>query len=146
MKRTVLVGVSMLALALSSVLAGGALAAHSGQKVETIHFTIVPGGKKGPDGKMHDAYIGRTSFTARVGEKVVVIVKNTDSGVHTFTAPGLKLNEVILGNKTTTFTFTPTKKGSFEWHCDVKCDDAGGYFSMHPATRNGFMGGVITVS
>lgn len=145
MKRTMLVGVSLLALAVSSVFAGGALAAHHGKKVDQLHFTIVPGGKKGPDGKMHDAYIGPTSFTVSIGEKVVITVKNTDSGEHSFTAPGLKVNQIFPGNKTTTFSFTPTKKGTFEWHCVFPCDDASGFYAMHTKTRDGFMGGIVTV-
>jgi plastocyanin len=98
--------------------------------------------KKGSDGKWHDAFLP-ASFTALAGVPVKVTVYNYDDMPHSFNAPGLKVNKIIMGGSTTkpsktTFTFTPTKKGSFAWHCDPKCDP----WAMKHV---GFMKGIVTV-
>lgn len=62
------------------------------------------GGRLGSDDKMHD---------------------------NSMTSPCLGLNEVMVGAakegapSTTTFTFTPTKTGTFQWNCVIPCDGNG---------------------
>lgn len=99
-------------------------------------------GKKGPDGQWHDAFLP-ANFTALAGVPVKVTIFNYDDMPHTFTAPGLHVNQIILSGSETkpssvTFTFTPKKKGVFAWHCDPKCDP----WSMK---HWGFMKGHVTV-
>lgn len=145
MKGTFAIAVAIaLAASLAAVAAGQASA--SAKKAESVSLKIVPAGKKGPDGKMHDAYIGKTTIKATVGEKVTVTVKNTDGGAHSFTAPGLKVNEVFPGNKTTTFSFTVKKTGKFQWFCDIPCDSEAGHWAMSDTHRPGYMGGTVVVT
>jgi len=98
------------------------------------------------DGKLHDSY-SPAGFTVQEGIPVQVTVENFDSGKHSMTAPGLKLNAVIAGAtkegvpKTTTFTFTPSTNGTFHWMCIVPCDGDG--WAM---THDGYMSGNITVT
>ena len=98
--------------------------------------------KKGPDGQWHDAFLP-ADFTALRGVPVKVTIYNYDDMPHSFNAPGLHLNKIILGGtdakpSKTVFTFTPTKQGSFAWHCDPKCDP----WAM---AHWGFMKGHVTV-
>src|SRR5579884_4506489 len=51
-------------------------------------------GKKGPDGKWHDAFLP-ASFKVKAGTKVIVSVRNYDEGAHSFSAPGLHVNVLI---------------------------------------------------
>lgn len=99
-------------------------------------------GKKGPDGKWHDAYLP-ADFTVLKGVPVKVTIYNYDDMPHSFTAPGLHVNQIVLSGSESkpskvTFTFTPTKAGTFAWHCDPKCDP----WSM---AHWGFMKGHVTV-
>ena len=133
-------------LAVSAVGVGSALAGKSA--VKTQHVTIViksdtEHGKKGPDGKWHDAFLP-ASFSVQRGAKVTVTVLNYDDSMHTFDVPGMHVNQMIMGGneKTphkTTFTFTAGKDGKFLWHCDPKCDP----WAMHHV---GFMRGYVTVT
>ncbi len=151
MKRTI-IRVSALALvaSLAAVLALSASAApaarHGKQKSEHVSLTVVPGGKKGPDGKQHDAFLGETTIHATVGERVTVTVKNTDGGLHSFTSPALGLSEIFPGNKTTTFSFVAKKAGKFEWHCVMPCDSEAKAWAMSGAHRDGYMGGYVVVT
>jgi len=113
----------------------------------TLQATIVirsdeEKGKKGPDGKWHDAFLP-ANFTALKGVPVKVTIYNYDDMPHSFNAPGLHVNQVIMPGSeskpsSVTFTFTPKKKGSFVWHCDPKCDP----WAM---AHWGFMKGHVTV-
>lgn len=103
-------------------------------------------GKLGPDGKWHDAFLPG-DFTVHAGAKVTVTVYNYDGGPHTFTAPGLGINEMIPGGggsltaapKEVSFTFTaPAKAGRYQWWCTVPCDP----WAM---THDGYMRGYVTV-
>ena len=113
----------------------------------TLHYKIVPPddpqAKKGPDGNAHDTMWTVDSTTVHVGDVVTIEVSNYDDMPHSFNAPGLHLNQIILagGEKKagkTTFTFKATKAGKFAWHCDPKCDA----WSM---AHWGFMKGHVTV-
>jgi len=98
------------------------------------------------DGKLHDSY-SPASFAVQEGIPVQVTVENFDTGKHSMTVPGLGLNQVMQGATkagvptTTTFTFTPTKDGTFHWMCVIPCDGNG--WSM---THDGYMAGTITVN
>ncbi len=70
---------------------------------------------------------------------------------HTFSVPDLGINVLIppvpKGAKTTTvtFTFTPSKTGTFTWHCFAPCGDGADGMGGAMATM-GEMEGNITVS
>jgi uncharacterized protein YndB with AHSA1/START domain len=70
---------------------------------------------------------------------------------HTFSVPDLGVNVVIpavpKGQTTNTvaFTFTPTKTGTFTWHCFAPCGDGSDGMQGAMATM-GWMEGNITVS
>lgn len=101
-------------------------------------------GKKGPEGKWHDAYLP-SGFSVKPSQHVTVTIYNYDGGIHSFTAPGLNVNVMVPGGTATsphtaTFSFTaPAKAGSYEWFCDQPCDP----WAMAQA---GYMRGAITVA
>jgi plastocyanin len=104
-------------------------------------------GRKGPDGKWHDAFLP-ADFSVKAGATVKVTVYNYDDMPHSFTAAGLGVNQMIpAGGGSTeeapgkvTFTFkAPMKAGSYEWYCAVPCDP----WAM---AHDGFMRGKVTVS
>lgn len=101
-------------------------------------------GKKGSDGQWHDAYLP-ADFSVEAGDTVHVTVYNYDDMPHSFTAPGLKVNEEVAAGSEekpskTTFTFqAPQKAGSYEWLCALPCDP----WAM---SHDGFMKGHVTVT
>jgi membrane fusion protein, multidrug efflux system len=83
-------------------------------------------GKKGPDGKYHDAFLP-ANFKVHRGAKVVVTVLNYDDMPHSFTAAKLHVNAFFMMGSAkkpskTTFTFKAKHTGRFAWHCNPKCD------------------------
>jgi heme/copper-type cytochrome/quinol oxidase subunit 2 len=113
-----------------------------------IDLTIKDGLKyAAKDGKLHDAY-SPTDFTVQKGVPVHVTVTNYDTGEHSMTSSALGLNQVMKAAKktgdptTTTFTFTPKKDGTFDWHCAISCD---GGMSSYSMTHQGYMQGKINV-
>ncbi|MDP4084763.1 MAG: hypothetical protein Q8934_09135 [Bacillota bacterium] len=111
------------------------------------YLVIEPGGKLGPDGKMHDAFInGDIKITE--GQPVTLHFLNFDGGTHTYTSADLGLNVQIKGStkkgqpEETTYTFTPSKTGTFNWMCADKCDGDNGQWAM---VQKGYMQGTITV-
>lgn len=119
----------------AALVAVGALAtpARAAQlKTQTEHITLIvksdsEHGKKGPDGKWHDAFLP-ANFTVRAGARVAVTVLNYDAGAHSFTAPSLHVNAVLRAATgstpaKTTFTFTaPKRAGEYMWWCSRPCD------------------------
>lgn len=99
------------------------------------------------DGKLHDSF-SPADFTVQKGIPVTVTVENYDSGEHSLTSTSLGINQVFKGaSKTTgpsvtTFTFTPTKAGDFNWQCEFQCDGGMTSYSM---THPGYMMGTIHV-
>ncbi len=139
MKRFLLVPLALAALALPIA------ASSSTAPVQAVALTIksdTEHGRKGPDGKWHDAYLpGR--FTVRAGSKIRVTISNFDPAPHTFTARGLGLNVIVRGGSAThpsatTFTFTAPKAGSYRWQCLGNCD-------AWAMTHVGFMAGIVRV-
>lgn len=113
-----------------------------------IDLTIKDGLKyASKDGKMHDAY-SPTDFTVKKGVPVQVTVTNYDTGEHSMSSSALGLKQVMKAAKktgvptTTTFTFTPKKDGTFNWHCAISCD---GGMSSYSMTHQGYMQGQIKV-
>jgi plastocyanin len=107
-------------------------------KTDTEH------GRKGPDGKWHDAFLP-ADFSVRAGGTVKITVVNYDGGPHSFTSPSMGVNQTISGGgsstapRTMTFTFTaPKTPGKYAWWCAVPCDP----WAM---AHDGFMRGVVTV-
>lgn len=100
--------------------------------------------KKGPEGTWHDAYLP-AGFTVEAGSTVRVTVHNYDVAQHTFTAPGIGVEQIIAAGSetapsTTTFTFkAPSKPGQYDWHCMMPCDP----WAM---SHVGYMKGVVTVA
>ena len=119
-------------------------AAPASKSIKLIVKSDEEHGKKGPEGKWHDAYLP-ASFTVQAGQKVTVTVYNYDEGKHSFTSSSLGVDQTIAaGSEThpskTTFTFTaPSEAGEYEWFCDFPCDP----WAM---AHKGFMRGDVTVS
>ena len=112
------------------------------QHVELVVKSDDQHGKKGSDGKWHDAFLP-ASFKVKAGAKVLVTVVNYDDMAHSFHSKGLKTNAIIMPGtdkgKATTFAFTaPKTAGKYLWNCDPKCDP----WAMKHV---GFMKGYVTV-
>ena len=116
-------------------------------KQQTIALTVLPGGRLGPDGKMHDTF-STPNFTVVQGVPVKLSVYNYDSGKHSITNGALHLNLVAKGSPkngvpaVTTATFTPATAGKYVWQCMEPCDTENGGWSM---THLGYMKGTISV-
>ncbi len=119
-------------------------------RAEAVKLTIKSDdehGRRGPDGKWHDAYLP-ANFAVHAGDKVTVTVYNYDTGSHTFTSSTLSaggvINEMIPAGSEkaphqTTFTFTaPSQPGRYLWWCAMPCDP----WAME---HIGYMRGYVTV-
>lgn len=119
--------------------------AATGSNVHAIRLVVDPlplGGKRGPDGKVHDAFVP-AGFTMKLGATYKVTVLNYDDMPHTWTSPALGVNAWIpTGSKSspsrTTFVIHPTSTGTFAWYCATPCDS----YSM---SHDGYMRGHVTV-
>ena len=109
----------------------------------------------GPDGAKHDILAATSGTTVKKGIPVTITITNKDSSQHSLTSPDLGLNIVVpgataSGDGTISYTFTPTKTGSFRWFCAIPCDsDNAGWDMTSDGTGNGqnnFMAGFITVT
>lgn len=116
-------------------------------KQQEIDLTILPGGKLGSDGKMHDTY-SPSNITVVQGVPVKLTIYNYDDMKHSYTATDLNLNVQANPSKkdgvpgVTTVTFTPSKAGDFTWRCIDPCDLENGGWAM---SHMGFMEGTIHV-
>jgi plastocyanin len=135
-------GVALAATAVAGLPA--AASAASTRQLTLVARSDTEHGRKGADGKWHDAMLP-ASFTVAPGQRVEVTVYNHDDGAHTFTAPTLGVNAKIPGGTeksphVTHFTFrAPMKAGRYLWYCMMPCDP----YSM---AHVGFMRGYVTVS
>ena len=109
----------------------------------------------GPDGAKHDLFVATSTTTVKVGVPVTITITNKDASQHSMTSPDLGLNIVVPGSTdkgdgTISYTFTPTKAGSFRWFCAIPCDsDNAGWDMTSDGNGNGqanFMAGFITVT
>ena len=51
-----------------------------------VKLKVIPSSKRGPDGKLHDAFTV-TNFAVHVGQPVKRLIDNTDNQPHSITAP-----------------------------------------------------------
>ncbi|MDQ6732391.1 MAG: cupredoxin domain-containing protein [Actinomycetota bacterium] len=108
---------------------------------QTISLSVAGSIKKGPDGKMHDAF-SRTNFAVKVGQPTQMRIDNQDSSPHSITAPGTGVS-ITVNPGLHTYAMTATKAGRFEWICVIPCDSgAHGWAMTHP----GYMAGYITAT
>ena len=106
-----------------------------------ITLKVIPEGKRGPDGKMHDAYTV-TNFHVKVGQPTTLRIDNTDEGMHSITS-ALAGVDIVVQPGVHDYRLLVTRAGRFEWKCIIPCDTgAGGWAMSHP----GYMAGYITAS
>jgi plastocyanin len=118
-----------------------AAAVPSAPVAQPISVSVAGSIKKGPDGKMHDAF-SRTNFAVKVGQPTQLRIDNKDASPHSITAPGTGVN-IIITPGVHTYTIIATKAGRYEWMCVIPCDsDAHGWAMKHP----GYMAGYITAA
>jgi hypothetical protein len=108
---------------------------------ETISLKVVPEGRLGPDGKKHDYYT-KTEFAVKVGQKLNLVIDNTDEGEHSITSPEIGVN-IVVKPGVHTYQLVVHEKGRFSWFCVIPCDSNANGWAMQHA---GYMGGFITAS
>jgi uncharacterized cupredoxin-like copper-binding protein len=123
-----------------------AAASKTVQTAYNQYIVVEAGAKLGTDGKKHDAFInGDIQITQN--QPVTLHFLNYDDADHTYVSPKLGLGVKIKGTtkkgqpQETTYTFTPSKSGTFPWNCTDACDDTEEW-SM---SQQGYMTGKITV-
>ena len=102
---------------------------------------MIPGGKLGPDGIMHDTFT-QTEFAVKVGQKLDLKIDNTDEGEHSITSPEIGVN-IIVKPGVHTYELVVKEKGRFSWFCVIPCDDTANGWAMQHA---GYMAGYITAT
>lgn len=106
-----------------------------------IRLSIEGGSKRGPDGKLHDAF-SKTNFNVKVGQPVKLQIDNKDDAPHSITSAEAGVSVIALPG-THTYTMVVKTAGRFEWVCILPCDtEAAGWAMTHP----GYMAGYITAS
>jgi len=106
-----------------------------------ISLSVEGSSKRGPDGKMHDAF-SKSNFAVKVGQPTRLRIDNKDDVAHSITAPQTGVSIVVMPG-VHTYTMTATTAGRFEWICIIPCDsDAAGWAMTHP----GYMAGYITAT
>jgi plastocyanin len=106
-----------------------------------VKLKVIPSIKRGPDGKLHDAFTV-TNFAVHVGQPVKLTIDNTDDQPHSITAPSAGVS-IVAKPGVHSYTLLVEKSGRFLWYCAYPCDsDAHGWAMSHP----GFMSGYITAS
>jgi len=109
----------------------------------------------GPDGAKHDVFAAIGGTSVKVGQPVTITITNKDDVQHSMTAPDLGLNIIVpaatdKGDGTISYTFTPSKVGSFRWFCALPCDTDNAGWDMTADSSGsdqlGFMAGTITVT
>ncbi len=104
-----------------------------------VRLKVIPSSKRGPDGKLHDAFTV-TNFAVHVGQPVKLTIDNTDNQPHSITSPAAGVS-IVAKPGVHTYTLLVNKSGRFLWYCAYPCDsDAHGWAMTHP----GFMSGYIT--
>lgn len=81
-----------------------------------------------------DLRFAPSTITAKAGEAVNVVVRNTDSITHDFTVPALGVHVVVQPGGAVTFGVRPTVAGTYPFLCTV------------PGHAQGGMTGTIVVS
>jgi len=145
MKRTLAFVVAIAATAALAVSATGTASAQVVKKYGAVKIVIKSDdehGKKGPDGKWHDAFLPAYPVVT-AGQATKITFVNYDNGPHSMIAPGLGLNVQIPAAKGSTpgritITLDAKKAGSYDWWCGSPCDP----WAM---THSGYMRGSIVV-
>jgi hypothetical protein len=104
---------------------------------QVINLKVIPEGKKGPEGTLHDDFTV-TEFNVKVGQPVTLHIDNTDNTVHSITSAEAGVN-IIVRPGIHDYTLKVSKAGKFEWNCAFPCDP----WSM---SHTGYMAGYITAS
>ncbi len=108
---------------------------------KTVSLKIIPEGRLGPDGKKHD-YLTATDFTVKVGQRLNLVIDNTDEGEHSITSPQIGVN-VIIKPGVHTYQIVVREKGRFSWFCLIPCDSNANGWAMQ---QSGYMSGFITAT
>jgi hypothetical protein len=108
---------------------------------KTVSLKVIPAGKHGPDGIMHDTFT-QTEFAMKVGQKLDLKIDNTDEGEHSITSPEIGVN-IIVKPGVHTYEVVVKEKGRFSWFCVIPCDDKANGWAMQHA---GYMSGYITAT
>lgn len=108
---------------------------------ETVSLKVIPEGIRGPDGKLHD-YFTKTNFTVKVGQRLDLVIDNTDEAPHSITSPQIGVN-IVVNHGVHTYELIVHEKGRFSWFCLIPCDSAANGWAMQHA---GYMGGFITAT
>jgi hypothetical protein len=87
---------------------------------KVVDVTVAAEAKKGPEGKLHDAF-SVTNFNVRVGQQVTLHINNTDTAAHSITSPEAGVN-IVVQPGTHDYTLQVSKAGKFEWNCALPCD------------------------
>jgi len=100
-------------------------------------------GRKGPDGKWHDAFLP-ADFRVPVGRMTTITIVNYDGSAHSMVSASLGLMVKIPAAKGSkpgrvTFTIKPKIAGKYDWWCGSPCDT----WAM---THDGYMRGYITAT
>lgn len=104
---------------------------------QTISLFVAPSWKKGPDGKLHDAF-SQTTFHVTVGVPLYLKITNKDTALHGISSPNIGVN-IIVRPGTHIYKLLVKSPGTFIWFCPFPCDS----FSM---SHMGYMQGKIIAS
>jgi plastocyanin len=104
---------------------------------QTIALKVGPAWKKGPDGKLHDAF-SVTTFKLTAGKAITLRITNFDNVPHSITSPQSGV-DIVAQPGTHNYTLMVSKTGTYQWFCKYGCDP----WSMAHA---GYMRGTIVVS
>jgi hypothetical protein len=102
-----------------------------------VNLKVIPEGKKGPEGTLHDEFTV-TEFNVTVGQPVTLRIDNTDNTVHSITSAEAGVN-IVVRPGTHNYTLDVSKAGKFEWNCTFPCDP----WAM---AHTGYMAGYITAT
>ncbi len=117
------------------------VAAASQLPPKTIRLKIIPAGKVGPDGKKHD-YLTQTDFNVKAGQRLNLVIDNTDEGEHSITSPPIGVN-IVIKPGVHTYQVVVKEKGRFSWFCLIPCDSESNGWAMQ---HSGYMAGFITAT
>jgi hypothetical protein len=104
---------------------------------KVVNLKVIPEGKKGPEGTLHDEFTV-TEFNVKVGQPETLRIDNTDEVPHSITSAEAGVN-IVVRPGTHDYTLDVSKAGKFEWNCAYPCDP----WSM---AHTGYMAGYITAT
>ena len=76
-----------------------------------VKLKVIPSSKRGPDGKLHDAFTV-TNFAVHVGQPVKLTIDNTDNQPHSITSPSAGVS-IVAKPGVHTYTLLVEKSGRF---------------------------------